>query len=210
MRPARSGTVVSRRTGLQIREHHENPPVPVGIVDQAKLLEHLGDVGLDRTFGDEQPCGDRLVGQPLGDEGEDFSLTVGEPVKRIRLPASADQPRHDRRVDDTFAVAQATQGISQDRDVEHPLLEQVADAFMRTTITLEPDVEALVRKAMRDRDKETVNQALRKALTTGTGAKPYRTRTLHMGAPRVPLDRALQVAADLEDDELMRKFDLRN
>jgi hypothetical protein len=83
---------------------------------------------------------------------------------------------------------------------------------MRTTITLEPDVEALIKKVMRERGvsfKEAVNQALRKALATGTGGEPYRTQTFQMGAPRVPLDRALQVAADLEDDEIVRKLDLR-
>ena len=83
---------------------------------------------------------------------------------------------------------------------------------MRTTITLEPDVEALVKKAMRDRGlsfKDAVNQALRKALTTGRGSDPYRTPTFDMGAPLVPLDRALRLAAELEDDEIVRKLELR-
>jgi hypothetical protein len=85
-------------------------------------------------------------------------------------------------------------------------------ARMRTTITLEPDVEALVKKSMRERGvsfKDAVNHALRKALTTESSGEPYRTRTFEMGAPRVPLDRALQLAADLEDDEIVRKLDLR-
>jgi hypothetical protein len=83
---------------------------------------------------------------------------------------------------------------------------------MRTTITLEPDVEALVKKAMRDRGlsfKDAVNQALRKAFTTGSGGEPYRTPTFDMGAPLVPLDRALRLAAELEDDEIVRKLELR-
>jgi hypothetical protein len=83
---------------------------------------------------------------------------------------------------------------------------------MRTTITLEPDVEALVNKVMRERGmsfKEAVNQALRKALGPSTGSDAYRTPTFAMGPPRVSLDRALALAADLEDDEIGRKLDLR-
>jgi hypothetical protein len=83
---------------------------------------------------------------------------------------------------------------------------------MRTTITLEPDVEALVKKAMRDRGlsfKDAVNQALRKALATGSGGEAYRTPTFAIGAPLVPLDRALRLAAELEDDEIVRKLELR-
>jgi hypothetical protein len=83
---------------------------------------------------------------------------------------------------------------------------------MRTTITLESDVEALVQKAMRERGlsfKEAVNQALRRGLTERANREPYRTPTFEMGAPRVPLDRALQLAAELEDDEILRKLDAR-
>lgn len=72
---------------------------------------------------------------------------------------------------------------------------------MRTTITLDPDVNALVRQLMAERGlsfKEAVNTALRDALSTSS-AKPFRTRTFSMGAPTVPLDHALRVAAELED-----------
>ncbi|PXY30607.1 antitoxin [Prauserella sp. PE36] len=79
---------------------------------------------------------------------------------------------------------------------------------MRTTITLDPDVEALVRKLMAERGlsfKEAVNSALRSAL--GTPARErFHTPTFAMGGPTVPLDHALRVAADLEDAELQRKL----
>jgi len=83
---------------------------------------------------------------------------------------------------------------------------------MRTTITLEPDVEALVKKAMREAGssfKDVVNEALRTALTTARGGGPYRTPTFGMGAPRVPLERTLRLAAELVDDEIVRKIELR-
>lgn len=79
---------------------------------------------------------------------------------------------------------------------------------MRTTITLEPDVEALVRKLMADRGltfKQAVNLALREALA-GPRGEPFSTPTFAMGAPAVPLDHALRVAAELEDAELRRKL----
>ncbi len=79
---------------------------------------------------------------------------------------------------------------------------------MRTTITLDPDVEALVRKLMAERGlsfKEAVNSALRSALAT-SGGEPFRTPTYSMGRPTVPLDHALRIAAELEDAEIRRKL----
>lgn len=80
---------------------------------------------------------------------------------------------------------------------------------MRTTITLEPDTAALVRRRMRERGvsfKQAVNDAIREGLGSGEqSATPFRTRTADLGVPSVNLDRALQLAADLEDEELVRK-----
>ncbi|MTD57517.1 antitoxin [Amycolatopsis pithecellobii] len=79
---------------------------------------------------------------------------------------------------------------------------------MRTTITLDSDVEALVRTMMAERGlsfKEAVNTALRSALAKRS-QENFRTRTFSMGAPAVPLDQALRLAADLEDAEIQRKL----
>lgn len=81
---------------------------------------------------------------------------------------------------------------------------------MRTTLTLDPDVEALVRKLMRERGlsfKEAVNSALRAALSpTQKGRRRFHTPEFSMGEPAVPLDHALRVAAELEDSELRRRL----
>ena len=80
---------------------------------------------------------------------------------------------------------------------------------MRTTITLDPDVEAFVRKLMRERQltfKQAINESLRSALAPPARRKPFRTKTYSMGQPKIPLDHALRVAADLEDEEIMRKL----
>lgn len=80
---------------------------------------------------------------------------------------------------------------------------------MRTTITLEPDVLALVRKAMREHRqnfKDAVNNALRDSLsdTQRTGSVLPRARA--MGEPTVPLEHALRLAGELEDEEIARKL----
>lgn len=82
---------------------------------------------------------------------------------------------------------------------------------MRTTVTLDPDVDAVVRRLMRERKlsfKEAVNEAIRAGVRPPASPRG-RSRTFDMGVPAIPLDKALQLAADLEDDELVRKLALR-
>jgi hypothetical protein len=81
---------------------------------------------------------------------------------------------------------------------------------MRTTVTLEPDVEALIRAAMKDRGislKEALNSALRAGLTQG---KHKRRHFVQMSWPlgseqNFQWDKAMEVAAAIEDEELARK-----
>lgn len=86
---------------------------------------------------------------------------------------------------------------------------------MRTTVTIDPDVEALIRQRMRERGqsfKRVLNQALRSALGHGAGeaAEPFRQRTFAMGfRPELALDKALALAAALEAEEQARKLSLR-
>lgn len=86
---------------------------------------------------------------------------------------------------------------------------------MRSTVTLDPDVESLLRNRMRERGlsfKEAINQALRLALSARSGADgtPYVLPTFHMGfRPEVSLDRALALAAELEDQETARKLSMQ-
>jgi hypothetical protein len=83
---------------------------------------------------------------------------------------------------------------------------------MRTTITLEPDVDALVRRMMRERGlsfKDAVNEAIRAGVRPRGSRPRFHTRTFDMGEPAIPLDKALRLAGDLEDEELLRKLALR-
>jgi hypothetical protein len=81
---------------------------------------------------------------------------------------------------------------------------------MRTTVTLDPDTEALIRKAMRERGltfKQALNEAIRAGLAPETPTAAFRTPTFSMGFnPAVPLDKALRLAAELEDEELLRRL----
>jgi hypothetical protein len=79
---------------------------------------------------------------------------------------------------------------------------------VRTTVTLDPDVEQIVRRRMRERGmsfKEAVNDLIRTGVLEPAARKPFRTATASLGVSLINLDRALQVVADLEDDELVRK-----
>ncbi|MFN2495179.1 MAG: hypothetical protein ABR608_04625 [Pseudonocardiaceae bacterium] len=78
---------------------------------------------------------------------------------------------------------------------------------MRTTVTLDPDTAALIQQRMRERGisfKQALNEAIRAGATKNHG-EPFRTATAALGVPTVNLDRALQLAAELEDEELVRK-----
>ena len=81
---------------------------------------------------------------------------------------------------------------------------------MRTTITLTPEADALVRKVMRERGlsfKDAVNAAIVEGLAPRASVH-FQTPTRNLGRARVPLDKALAVAASLEDDALMGKQEL--
>jgi hypothetical protein len=86
---------------------------------------------------------------------------------------------------------------------------------MRTTVTLDPDVESLLRNRMRERDlsfKEALNQALRQALagTHPDRGQRYEVPTFRMGfRPEVALDKALALSDESEDEEIIRKLSLR-
>jgi len=79
---------------------------------------------------------------------------------------------------------------------------------MRTTVTLEPDVAALIKRAMKERGltfKQALNEAVRVGLAGGSREQRSWTTPSNMGRPAVSLDRAAQLAGELEDEELIRK-----
>ncbi len=83
---------------------------------------------------------------------------------------------------------------------------------MRTTVTLEPDVDQLVKRLMRERGmsfKEAVNHAIRVGAGGGPTDTGFRTQTFAMGPASVPLEKALQLAGELEDEVIARRLAAR-
>ena len=85
---------------------------------------------------------------------------------------------------------------------------------MRTTVTLDPDVAARLKAVARERGisfKQALNQAVRAGLSgQRRAARAFKQYSQPMGLrPGFNLDKALQLAAALEDEEVVRKLELR-
>lgn len=83
---------------------------------------------------------------------------------------------------------------------------------MRTTVTLAPDTDAHVRGLMRTRGLtfgQALNEAVRAGIATRAGKPVQYTFPRDMGPPLIDLDKASHFAAQLEDEEIIRKLALR-
>ena len=75
-------------------------------------------------------------------------------------------------------------------------------------MTLDPDVEALIKRAMRERGltfKEAINEAIRRGTGTSLPIK-VDFPTYDMGDPAVDITKALRLAGELEDQELAARL----
>jgi hypothetical protein len=87
---------------------------------------------------------------------------------------------------------------------------------MRTTIRVDDDlIERLKEQARKEKLSLTrlINRTLKAGLQAGRAGRPkrplYRERPRALGAPRISLDKALALAAALEDEEVARELGLR-
>jgi hypothetical protein len=79
---------------------------------------------------------------------------------------------------------------------------------MRTTLTIDDDVAAMLEQLRRDREislKELINEALRRGLHDMNAPpkrrKPYRTPSVDLGTPRIPnIDNIAEVLAIIEGE----------
>jgi hypothetical protein len=85
---------------------------------------------------------------------------------------------------------------------------------MRTTVTLDEDVAAKLQQVSRERGvsfKGALNDAVRAGLATS--APPSRSFRVHaqpLGIrPSIDIDKALGLADEIEDAEILRKLELR-
>jgi hypothetical protein len=87
---------------------------------------------------------------------------------------------------------------------------------MRTTLTLDDRI-AKALKSLAHRSGKPFKQVVNETLQTGLAAKegpkprPYRLKPVSLGGvlPGINIDKALRLAAALEDDEIARELDLR-
>ena len=82
---------------------------------------------------------------------------------------------------------------------------------MRTTVTIDADVELMLKQAMRERDqpfKQVLNDAVRQGLrhAGAKSAAPFRQLTFCMGKPLVDLTDATALASKLEDQALITRL----
>ena len=85
---------------------------------------------------------------------------------------------------------------------------------MRVTLNIADDILAKLRRQSRVRKKslnDIANETLRAGLAAEHGTQPprrYRQRVFALGEPNVEVDRALRIAAGLEDAEKVREKDI--
>jgi hypothetical protein len=53
--------------------------------------------------------------------------------------------------------------------------------------------------------KRAVNEAIRAGSATSRRRRAFRTWTFDLGPPAIPLDKVIRLAAELEDEELLRR-----
>jgi hypothetical protein len=87
---------------------------------------------------------------------------------------------------------------------------------MRTTIRVEDEIlERLKAQAQKENVSLTrlINRTLRAGLQAGVARRPkrpiYHERARALGTPRTSLDKALALAAAIEDEQIARKLALR-
>jgi hypothetical protein len=81
---------------------------------------------------------------------------------------------------------------------------------MRTTVTLDPDVESMLRKEVHRRGepfKQVLNNAIRAGLRhMSRRDEAFKPLTFEMGEPYTDLTKAALLAAGLEDEELIGRY----
>jgi hypothetical protein len=88
-------------------------------------------------------------------------------------------------------------------------------AIVRTTVTLDPDVERLLRTSMQERGisfKEALNEAARSGLLRGKqrAVRKFAQKSFRLGDGQgFRWDKALALSEAMEDEELGRKLALR-
>ena len=87
---------------------------------------------------------------------------------------------------------------------------------MRSTVRIDDDLMVELR-ARAQTESVSLTRMLNRTLRVGLSAarkqtqkgRPFKQKTFRMGVARVGIDKALALAAELEDEEIIRKLSLR-
>ena len=87
---------------------------------------------------------------------------------------------------------------------------------MRSTVRIDDDLMVELR-ARAHAESVSLTRMLNRTLRTGLSTapkqaskrRPFKQKTYRMGIPKVGIDKALALAAALEDEEIVRKISLR-
>jgi Ribbon-helix-helix protein, copG family len=80
---------------------------------------------------------------------------------------------------------------------------------MRTTVTLDDDLAARLKQAAHERGisfKAAINEAIRGGLDNPRRARRFTVEPRRLGPAKVDLTKALQLSAQMEDEERIRKL----
>lgn len=84
---------------------------------------------------------------------------------------------------------------------------------MRTTVRIDPDLDARLRAITKERGisfREALNGVLRRGLSVENRPEPYQIVSRNLGLrPGVDLTHALRLIAELEDQAIASKLELR-
>ena len=86
---------------------------------------------------------------------------------------------------------------------------------MRTTVAIDPELQTRVKELARERGvsfREALNDVLRRGLghNSQAASRRYEVPVRPLGLrPGIDLDKAFALAAELEDDEIVRKLEVR-
>jgi hypothetical protein len=94
-------------------------------------LEDALDVLLHTTLGDDKAFGDALIGAALSQQLKHLPFARSQLLDGFLVTATAEQLRHDRRVDREAALALALHGGSELLNVADAVLDEVAGSLAK-------------------------------------------------------------------------------
>ena len=121
-------------TGLgraQMRQHGEDAAVAVLALGHAELQEQVAHVRLDRALAEVEALGDAGVRESLRHQLEHLALALGQLGERAVGARPRDEARDDLGVERRAALGDALRRGQELTDVEHAVLQEVAEAAER-------------------------------------------------------------------------------